>query len=128
MTFVSLFGAYILLKGVFVLKSSLLKERAFSAKLLKESTQWKENSKKYIEGLSHSIDEQLDHWGLTKSEKEIAFLLIKGFSLKEIAEFRQTTEKTTRGQATSIYAKSGLTGRSQLSAFFLEDLLVPNNA
>jgi len=55
----------------------------------------------------------------------VAFLLIKGFSLKEIADYRSTAEKTTRAQATVVYAKSGLSGRSQLSAFFLEDLLLP---
>ena len=55
----------------------------------------------------------------------MAFLLLKGFSLKDIAELRRTHEKTVRAQAASIYAKSGLSGRSELSAFFLEDLLVP---
>ena len=120
----ALIGVYYLLKGTFNLKKSLQKERDFSAKLVEENTQWKESSKKYLEGLGQSIDAQLDKWGLTKSEKEVAFLLIKGFSLKEIADYRSTAEKTTRAQATSIYAKSGLSGRSQLSAFFLEDLFI----
>ena len=53
------------------------------------------------------------------------FLLLKGLSLKEIADIRHTTEKTARAQSGSIYAKSGLSGRSELAAFFLEDLLVP---
>ncbi|MCB0415603.1 MAG: response regulator transcription factor [Bdellovibrionales bacterium] len=124
--FFALIGVYFLMRGTFQLKHSLLEERAFSAKLLEESKQWKENSKKYIDGLSHSIDQQLDRWELTKSEKEVAFFLIKGFSLKEIAQFRSTAEKTTRAQAASIYSKADIKGRSQLSAFFLEDLLVPN--
>lgn len=78
-----------------------------------------------MEGLGQTIDQQLSVWGLTESEKEIALLLIKGYALKEIADIRRTTEKTARAQSTSIYAKSGLSGRSQLSAFFLEDLLLP---
>lgn len=122
---IALQGIYFLVKGTFSLKKSLIKERKLSEKLIEESTHWKENSRKFLDGLSESIDRQLDDWQLTKSEKEVAFLLIKGFSLKEIAEYRSTAEKTTRAQATSIYAKSGLTGRSQLSAFFLEDLLIP---
>ena len=122
---IALVGVYYLLKGTFRLRKSLIKERELSAKLLEENLHWKENSKRFLEGLSKSIDEQLDKWELTKSEKEVAFLLIKGFSLKEIAEYRSTAEKTTRAQATSIYSKSGLSGRSQLSAFFLEDLLIP---
>jgi len=52
--------------------------------------------------------------------------LLKGMSLKEIANIRSTAEKTARVHAMSIYAKSGLSGRSELSAFFLEDLLVPS--
>lgn len=53
----------------------------------------------------------------------MAFLLLKGMSLKELAELRGTSEKTARAQSMSIYAKAGLSGRSELSAFFLEDLL-----
>ena len=30
-----------------------------------------------------------------------------------------------RSQSMAVYAKSGLSGRSELAAFFLEDLLVP---
>lgn len=123
---VALFGIYHLLKGTFALKNNLTKERELSAKLREESSHWKSSSKMFLEGLSQSIDSQLEKWGLTDAEKEVAFLLIKGFSLKEIAEHRSTAEKTTRTQATAIYAKSGLSGRSQLSAFFLEDLLIPS--
>jgi DNA-binding CsgD family transcriptional regulator len=124
---IALVGVYFLIKGTFSLQKSLIKERELSAKLMAESSHWKENSKRFVDGLSQSIDTQLDKWGLTKSEKEVAFLLIKGFSLKEIAEYRSTAEKTTRAQSTTIYAKSGLSGRSQLSAFFLEDLLIPQD-
>lgn len=124
---IALVGVYYLVKGTFTLRKSLEKEKDLSAKLMKESSHWKQSSKKFIDGLSKSIDSQLDKWELTKSEKEVAFLLIKGFSLKEIAEYRSTAEKTTRAQATSIYAKSELSGRSQLSAFFLEDLLLPQS-
>nr|HMN69592.1 helix-turn-helix transcriptional regulator [Bdellovibrionales bacterium] len=71
---------------------------------------------------------QLTSWKLTISEKEVAFLLLKGLSLKEIAEIRKTSEKTARAQSTAIYEKSGLSGRSELAAFFLEDLLGPSEA
>ena len=82
-------------------------------------------ARKYLDGLSQSIDRQLDQWQLSASEKQVAFLLLKGLSLKEIAAARRTTEKTARIQSSAIYAKSSLGGRSELSAFFLEDLLPP---
>jgi len=55
----------------------------------------------------------LQSWKLTSSEKEVAFLLLKGLSLKEVAEVRNTSEKTARAQSTSIYNKAGLSGRSK---------------
>lgn len=66
------------------------------------------------------IGEQLEKWHLTKSEIDIANLLIKGATMKEIAELRGSKESTIRQQATSIYKKSGLENRNQLSAYFLD--------
>ena len=123
---ISLFGVFYLLSGTFSLKRDLAEERQESSRLKDDLATWKENSRKHVEGLSKSIEEQLDKWSLTPSEKEIAFLILKGLSLKEISEIRSTSEKTVRSQSASIYTKAGLANRSQLSAFFLEDLLVPS--
>ena len=119
-------GFIYLLKGTFKLKHIIDDERKLTGKLVEENNKYKEQSKSYIEGLSFTIDKQLSEWELSKSEKEVAFLLLKGFSLKEVAELRGTAEKTARTQSASIYAKAGLANRAQLSAFFLEDLLLPN--
>ncbi len=67
--------------------------------------------------------EQFSKWSLTPSESEVALLVIKGLSMKEIAAARNVKEKTVRSQATSIYAKSGYTGRHELAAHFIEDLM-----
>jgi DNA-binding NarL/FixJ family response regulator len=56
-----------------------------------------------------------------------SFLLLKGFSLVEIGEFRNTSEKTVRTQLSAIYAKAGLKNRAEFAAFFLEDLLPGSN-
>lgn len=121
----ALVGVILLLRGSFALKRSLVAETKRSAAFEVEAAQWRRQAKTYVMGLSQEIDRQLDSWKLTASEKEVAFLLLKGLSLKEIAEARKTTEKTARAQSTAIYEKSGLAGRSELSAFFLEDLLLP---
>lgn len=126
MVLASSVGIFILIRGSFFLKHSLEDERNNSILFRKEAEKWREHSKKYLEGLSQAIDEQLSQWNLTKSEKEVAFLLLKGFSLKEIAEIRKTSEKTARTQSIAIYSKAGINGRSELAAFFLEDLLLPN--
>jgi len=74
-------------------------------------------------GMARVIQRQFDDWGLTQTEKEVAMLLLKGLSFKEIAAVRDTLEKTVRQQASSIYRKSGLGGRHAFSAWFIEDLL-----
>ena len=66
---------------------------------------------------------QLGRWELTAAEKEVAILVLKGLSHKEVADVRKTSERTARKQARAVYKKAGLDGRAALSAFFLEDLL-----
>jgi DNA-binding CsgD family transcriptional regulator len=125
---IALVGVLYLLHQQYQLKGALQTERQLSAAWQKESEQWRSQAKAYLAGLSVMIDQQLSAWGLSPSEREVAFFLLKGMSLKEIAVLRNTTEKTARVQSTAIYAKSGLNGRSELSAFFLEDLLPKTSA
>lgn len=66
---------------------------------------------------------RLAAWALSRSEQEIAWLILKGYSFTEIATLRSVQEKTVRQQATSIYAKSGCSGRNEFVAHFIEDLL-----
>lgn len=66
---------------------------------------------------------QFVKWELSPSESEVALLLIKGLSMKEIAEVRRVKEKTIRQQATGVYSKSGYAGRHELVAHFIEDLM-----
>lgn len=121
----ALFGVVVMLRGAFALKRSLAAEVLKSTSLKAEAEEWRKKARIHIEGLSQEIDRQLAAWKLSGAEKEIVFLLLKGMSLKEIALIRSTSEKTARAQATVIYEKSGLAGRSELAAFFLEDLLLP---
>ena len=72
-----------------------------------------------------ALDRQFQRWALSPAEKEVALLLLKGLSHKEIAEVRSITEATARQQARAVYKKAGLSGRADLAAFFLEDLLLP---
>jgi len=62
---------------------------------------------------------------MTRAEKEVALLVLKSFSNKEISSFRDTSEKTIAQQVSSVYEKSGLHNRAEFAAFFLEDLLLP---
>ena len=102
-------------------KLSLLKDELDQEKTT--NTEWRAKSLGAATLIRKLIDEQFALWHLSQSEKDVALLLIKGFAMKEIAEIRSTQEKTVRQQAMSIYKKSSLSGRQQLAAFFLEDIL-----
>lgn len=69
------------------------------------------------------IQKNFVNWQLSPSEKEVAFLLIKGMSTQEIADLRDTKLGTVKSQTSSIYQKAGVKGRNELVAFFVEDLL-----
>lgn len=122
----ALAGVFYLMSGTVKLRQQLQKEIADFSAFKQEAEAWRADSRKYLDGLSLAIDQQLSRWKLTTAEKEVAFLLLKGLSLKEVAEVRKTTEKTARVQSMAVYAKAGISGRSELSAFFLEDLLPPS--
>ncbi|MCM2281790.1 MAG: hypothetical protein NDI61_08075 [Bdellovibrionaceae bacterium] len=125
---VALAGVFYLLRGTVTLRHQLQKEIEDFSAFKQEAEAWRSESRKYVDGLALAIDQQLTKWHLTVAEKEVAFLLLKGLSLKEIAEIRKTTEKTARVQSMAIYAKASISGRSELSAFFLEDLLLPSSS
>ena len=90
-----------------------------------ETAQWRKESRELLQGLGVAIKRQFVTWQLTEAESEVGLFLLKGLSLKDIARLRKTSERTIREQARAVYRKSGLSGRSSLSAFFLEDLLLP---
>jgi DNA-binding CsgD family transcriptional regulator len=90
-----------------------------------QGQRWRSEARTYLDGLGQAIEGQFSRWNLTEAEREVALLSLKGLSHKEIATVRAVSERTVREQARSVYAKSGLTGRAGLSAFFLEDLLAP---
>ena len=91
-----------------------------------ERDRWRERARTFLEGLGREIDRQFDEWSLTPSEKEVALLLIKGYSHKEIAEKTGRSERTSRQHAGSVYEKADLAGRAELAAFFLQDLMLPD--
>jgi len=90
-----------------------------------QGQRWRAEARSHLDGLGAAIEAQFSRWNLTEAEREVALLLLKGLSHQEVAAVRAVSERTVREQARSIYSKAGLTGRTALSAFFLEDLLAP---
>ena len=90
-----------------------------------QGQRWRSESRTLLDGLGQAIEQQFSRWNFTEAEREVALLLLKGLSTKEIAAVRGVSERTVREQARAVYSKSALSGRAALSAFFLEDLLAP---
>jgi DNA-binding CsgD family transcriptional regulator len=61
---------------------------------------------------------------LTPAETEVAWFLLKGMSVSEIAALRDTREGTVKAQCTGIYRKAGVSGKSQLFSLLVEDVLL----
>ena len=72
---------------------------------------------------AHIVEAAFEDWMLSPSEREIAFLLIKGYSVQEICNLRDTRPGTVKSQSNAIYRKAGVHGRTELVAYFVEDLL-----
>lgn len=87
-----------------------------------EGEKWRSTARVHVRGLGSAIRQQFADWRLTAGESEIALLMLKGLSHKEIAEVRHSSAATVRQQAVAIYGKSGLSSRAELAAYFLEDL------
>lgn len=119
--------------GVSLLSGGLQRERLERISLVQdleiarsEGETWREQAQTYLMGLGEEIAAQFERWHLTQSEREVALLMLKGFSHGEISSLRGTTEATVRHQARAVYQKSGMPGRSAFCAYFLEDLLPAN--
>lgn len=123
MALLALAGVIVLLQNSIKLRANLEGTKYELGETKNAVNIWRQKAQIHIDGLSLAIQAQFKEWDLSTSEREIALLLLKGLSLREISNIRNTTEKTVRGQAAMIYQKSGLGGRADLSAFFLEDML-----
>ena len=121
-------AAVVLGRGWVRARRSLEDTRRALAERQDERDVWRASAQSALDGLGKALDERFAAGELTPTEREIALLLLKGRSHKEIAYDSGRSERTVRQHAVSVYHKSGLGGRAELSAFFLEDLMLPADA
>jgi len=67
---------------------------------------------------------QFDQWELSEAERNVALLTVKGLSVAEIAELRNTSQGTVKSQNNAIYRKAGVRTRTQLLGVLIDELLV----
>lgn len=121
----SLTFSIILWRGWRRAQSRLSRTEASLARSVAERDTWRKSAESALASFSSAVEQQLSAWGLTPAEREVALLLLKGHGHKQIAARTGRSERTVRQHAVSVYEKSGLGGRAELAAFFLEGLIIP---
>ena len=94
--------------------------RAAAAEMRRASSALRLNSDRFTDEVSAYFSKL----SLTPAEEEIAWFLLKGMSLGEIAGLRGTSESTVRAQSTAIYRKAGVNGKTRFVTQIVEDLLL----
>lgn len=120
--------ALYLARGWYITSRSLEEIRLVLGERQAERDAWRESARKVLQGLGHAIDRQFRAWDLTPTEREVALFLLKGYSHKRMARLTGRSERTVRQHSVAVYRKSGLSGRAEFAGFFLEDLLLPEDA
>lgn len=83
-----------------------------------------ERSAKAARGAFYQLmDARFNEWGLTPSERDVALMLVKGYSNGEIAGLFGKAEGTVKAQSNAVYRKAEVSGRVQLVSSFIEDML-----
>jgi DNA-binding NarL/FixJ family response regulator len=90
-----------------------------------DAERWRVEARDALLGLGDAIGHQFERWELTAAERGVGVLLLRGLSHKEIAQERDTSERTVRQQALAVYRKAGVHSRAELSAYFLAGLPLP---
>ncbi len=98
--------------GALLLRASLRRTRAAESALRAASGAFME-----------LVHDHFDNWGLTAAERDVALFALKGMSIAEIADLRQTSQGTVKAQTNAIYRKAGVNGRPQLLSLFVDELM-----
>ena len=110
-----------------VVTIALFLSLAFTAnelrQILRRQNQLEDQIKVASGAFAEVLEARFHAWSLTSAEREVAILAIKGFSIAEMADLRDTKQGTIKAQCASVYRKADVAGRVQLLSVFLDDLL-----
>lgn len=119
-------GATLLWLGWWMSARTEARVRRSLAERRSERDAWRDSASRALEGLGEAIDAQFERWELTPTEREIALMILKGHTHKRIADLTGRKERTVRQHGVTVYRKAGLSGRAELAAYFLDDLMLPD--
>lgn len=72
------------------------------------------------------IDTHFEDWRLTPAERDVALLIVKGYSNSEISAILGKAEGTVKAQCNAVFRKAKVSGRVQFISGLIEELLGEN--
>lgn len=69
------------------------------------------------------LEMNFSKWGLTKAERDITLLIVRGLTVAQIAEARSTAQGTIKAQSTSIFRKIGVSSKTELLSLIIDEFI-----
>ena len=69
------------------------------------------------------LNDRFDRWGLTKAQRDVALLTLRGLRLSEIAQHRGSAEGTIKAHLGAVFRAADVRTRAELVGLFMEDFL-----
>ncbi len=105
--------------------AAIVIEARYLARQLRREQYLQRSVSRASSALHDVIEARFESWGLTRAEHDVAALVVKGFSINEIAELRGSAVGTVKAQLNAVYRKSDTGSRAELLALFIEELMGP---
>lgn len=69
------------------------------------------------------LQQRFEQWDFSSAERDVALLMLRGLSMTEIAELRETRSGTVKVQAHNVFKKSGVNSRVAFTSLFMEEFI-----
>lgn len=92
-------------------------------RLLRRQLHLQEVSSQASKAMHDVVEERFREWRLTPSEHDVAMLVVKGFSIAEIAGIRGNAEGTVKAHLNAIYRKSETNSRAEMLGLLIDPLM-----
>ena len=92
--------------------------------VLKEQAKEAEQNLYYLRtDFDSLLNKKFESWGFTDAEREIAILVLRGFTNAQIAELRETKVGTVKVQIHKLIQKANSASRTDFMAVFMDEFL-----
>lgn len=118
-------GAYCILFNYLNIKEHFRKEEQLKDVRQKANSLKEDNDilKQGENAIWKKIQIHFEKWNFTEKEKEIASLILRGLSNKQIAGYLSKSVRTVENQIQTLFGKTGFSSKNEFMAFFFEPFL-----